>query len=97
MYVLQLFYSCTCISIGFCEQSISSTDYIVTYDKTPSYTRSTATLRCIEGYASIEPGSAICGDDGEWIISYPECEGISYVPTLYVFNRGTIMPAIPKV
>ena len=42
---------------------------------TPSYMESTATLRCIEGYALIEPGSAVCGNDGEWIINYPECEG----------------------
>ena len=62
-------------NIGFCEQSISSTDYIVTYDRTPSYTESTATLRCIEGYVAVEPGSAVCGSDGQWIIEYPECEG----------------------
>ena len=56
---------------------------------TPSYTQSTATLRCIKGYTSIEPGSAVCGDDGEWIIRYPECEGIYKVvniPTLCMFT-----------
>ena len=63
-------------SIGFCEQSINSTDYIVTYSMTPSYAQSTATLRCIEGYVAIEPGSAVCGSDGEWTIEYPECEGM---------------------
>ena len=66
--------------IGFCEQSINSTDYIVTYNTIPSYTQSTATLRCIKGYAAIEPGLAICGSDGKWIIKYPECEGTySYI------------------
>ena len=45
---------------------------------TPSYSQSTATLRCIKGYVAIEPGSAVCGSDGEWIIDYPECEGILY-------------------
>ena len=43
---------------------------------TPSYAQSTATLRCIEGYVAIEPGSAVCGSDGEWTIEYPECEGM---------------------
>ena len=32
-------------------------------------------MRCIKGYAAIEPGFAVCGSDGEWIIEYPECEG----------------------
>ena len=45
---------------------------------TPSYSRITATLRCIKGYVAIEPGFAVCGSDGEWIIEYPECEGILY-------------------
>ena len=60
---------------GFCEQSIDSTNYIITYDMTPSYIRSTATLRCTKGYAAIEPGSAVCGRDGTWNIEYPECQG----------------------
>lgn len=64
------------ILTGFCEQSINSTNYIITYNMTPSYTQSTATLRCIKGFGVIEPGSAVCGSDGEWIIDYPECEGI---------------------
>ena len=42
---------------------------------TPSYKQSTATLRCIKGYTATEPGYAVCSDDGEWIIQYPECEG----------------------
>ena len=73
------------VSIGFCEHSINSTEYIVTYDMTPSYTQSTATLRCIKGYASVKPGSAVCGDDGEWIIEYPKCEG-TYMKT-YTQNQ----------
>ena len=73
--------------IGFCEQSINSIDYIVTYDVTPSYTQSTATLRCIKGYVTIEPGSAVCGDDGEWIIQYPKCEGIhAYLKPILLFE-----------
>lgn len=62
--------------IGFCEQYIDATEFIVTYNATPSYTRSTATLKCIKGYAVIKPGSAVCGSDGEWIIEYPECVGM---------------------
>ena len=49
---------------------------------TPSYTQSTATLRCIKGYVTIEPGSAVCGDNGEWIIQYPKCEGTYLKPIL---------------
>ena len=62
--------------IGFCEQSISNTDYIITYDTTPSYTHSTATLSCTKGYVAMEPGYAVCGSDGQWIIEYPECQGM---------------------
>ena len=51
---------------------------------TPSYSQSTATLRCIKGYVAIEPGFAVCGSDGEWIIEYPECEGILYNIYIYV-------------
>ena len=61
---------------GFCEQYINSTEFVVTYNITPSYAQSTATLRCIKGYTAIKPGSAVCGSDGEWIIEYPECEGM---------------------
>ena len=41
---------------------------------TPSYTKSTATLRCIR-YPAAETGSAVCDDHGKWIIEYPKCEG----------------------
>ena len=61
--------------IGFCEQSINSTDYIVTYNMAPSYTHSTASLRCNKGYVTVEAGYAVCGGDGQWIINSPECEG----------------------
>ena len=67
------------ILIGFCEQNINSTEFIVTYngnDTALSYPQSTATLRCITGYTAIKPGFAVCGSDGEWIIEYPECEGM---------------------
>ena len=37
---------------------------------------STATLRCIEGYVLITAGSAVCGNDREWIIEDPDCRGI---------------------
>ena len=82
---------CICsefILIGFCEQSINSTDYIVTYNSTPSYIQSTATLRCVKGYAAIEPGFAICDSDGEWIIEYPDCEG-THICTLFLNQAHT--------
>ena len=60
--------------LGFCEQSIDSTDFIVTYEMTPSYSQSTATLRCIT-YPAAETGSAVCDSNGKWIIEYPKCEG----------------------
>ena len=46
------------------------------YDSTPSYTYSTATLRCTEGYSLMRAGSAVCGSDGQWIIEDPDCRGI---------------------
>ena len=68
------------MKIGFCNQNINTTGKYFTagYKSTPSYADSTATLRCIEGYAL---GSAMCGRDGQWIIQYPDCRGIIY--TLY--------------
>ena len=46
------------------------------YDSTPSYTYSTATMRCTEGYSLMRAGSAVCGSDGQWIIEDPDCRGI---------------------
>ena len=43
---------------------------------TPSYTRSTATLRCYEGYVLARAGSAVCGSNGAWVIDYPDCIGM---------------------
>ena len=43
---------------------------------TPSYTRSTATLRCYEGYVLMRAGSAVCDGNGEWVIDYPDCIGM---------------------
>ena len=48
----------------------------LTYNATPSYTKSTANLRCITGYVEEKSGFAVCDSDGQWIIEYPECEGI---------------------
>ena len=64
--------------VGFCNQNIdtSSRYFTVEYDMTPSYTHTTATLRCIEGYSLLKAGSAVCSSNGEWIITYPECRGI---------------------
>ena len=70
------------ILTGFCEQSINNSNYIVSYNSTPSYTQSTATLRCIKGYAAVEPGLAVCDSDGQWIIEYPECEGTYIDPSV---------------
>lgn len=63
--------------IGFCNQNINTTDsrYTVEYETTPSYTRSTATLRCDEGYVLARAGSAVCDSNGQWIINYPDCRG----------------------
>lgn len=72
---------------GSCKQSINSTEYFVTYTMTPSYMQSTAALRCVKEYASIKPGSAVCGSDGEWIIEYPECEGMLYIPYSYIVKN----------
>ena len=33
-------------------------------------------MGCIKGYLATEPGLAVCGNDGQWIIEYPECEGM---------------------
>ena len=68
-------YTYNLLLTGYCEQSINDTNYVVTYNATPSYTQSTATLRCLKGYLAAEPGLAVCGNDGQWIIEYPECEG----------------------
>ena len=62
----------------FCNQDIDATGkyFTVVYETTPSYTYTTATLRCIEGYVLMTPGSAVCDSDGQWIIEYPDCIGI---------------------
>ena len=71
------------IKTGFCNQNINTTGkyFKAEYETTPSYADTIATLRCIEGYMLITPGSAVCGSDGQWIVEYPDCRGIIY--TLY--------------
>ena len=58
--------------------------YTVEYETTPSYTRSTATLRCNEGYVLARAGSAVCGSNGQWIIDYPDCRGMARYYFAYI-------------
>ena len=63
---------------GFCDQNINSAGRYFTaeYETASINGPSTATLNCIEGYALMRAGSAVCDRDGEWIIEYPDCRGI---------------------
>ena len=80
------------ILIGFCNQNINTTGrYNVEYETTPSYTRSTATLRCNEGYALARAGSAVCGSNGQWIINYPDCRGTySMILFFHIYTQAHV-------